>query len=299
MKELPQFRREEETMNLENIALQQGSPVTRWEIYMPHMSFAEWEDRINKLTPAVYCTWMKLWISADRKTQREIKGDIVPRSIQNLAAYLEMSEMNLRRHLKPLYNFGLIDFVEHAEAKRSSQKPVNIVVYPYPFYDKQYRDKPLEELRNYDTDYSSKAKKHGEAGARRKREIKIFEKVNQEQRQRISMEPIMPIPEDPAAEAERLAAQREIDVMQWLDYSDLPTFLQQGIVNKLKIMKIMQYVTAQVLGEARSSLPRFNDPHFNEHDYVHDFTFKVFEIVTEQKKKAAYPPRNETAELPY
>ena len=69
-----------------------------------------------------------------------------------------------------MWETGLIDFREFKESERKSQKPVNIIVYEYPFNDAQYEYLPLEKRRDWDKDYKSEGKTAGKKGGAPKKE---------------------------------------------------------------------------------------------------------------------------------
>ena len=80
--------------------------------------------------------------------------DLVPRSMKNLAAYLEISEQTLYRRIAPLWEFGLIDIIEYEGSYKTGQKPKNIIVYEYPKNEKSLSVAPLEKCRDWKTNYS-------------------------------------------------------------------------------------------------------------------------------------------------
>src|SRR5699024_8408862 len=69
---------------------------------------------------------------------------------------------------RPLWNYGLIDLKEYYNDKIKGTSATNIIVYKYPQNKKELETKPLEKIRDYETDYNSNARVFGKLGGRPK-----------------------------------------------------------------------------------------------------------------------------------
>src|SRR5699024_11578604 len=93
----------------------------------------------------------------------------VPRSITSVAKELNMTRTTLYNTvIRPLWNYGLIDLKEYYNEKIKGTSATNIIVYKYPQNKKELETKPIEKIRDYDTDYNSKAKVFAKLGGRQK-----------------------------------------------------------------------------------------------------------------------------------
>lgn len=125
---------------------------SRNELQLPILHFVVVDDWMPKLGKS-FELWLKLHTLADRSDSAR-QFDLVPRSMKNLAAYLEISEQTLYRRIAPLWEFGLVDIIEYEGSYKTGQKPKNIIVYEYPKNEKSLSVAPLEKCRDWKTDYS-------------------------------------------------------------------------------------------------------------------------------------------------
>ncbi|WP_079524958.1 MULTISPECIES: hypothetical protein [Halobacillus] len=140
----------------------------RGELRLPQLHFVAMDDWVDKLGEKSFVLWLKLLTHADRRDPERIQ-DIVPYDIESLAKkHLGMSKAKFYRLIKPLWNYGLVDLIEYEASTRKTQKPVNVIIYEYPQNDYGLAIKPLEKLRDYETDYKSSGTKFGKKGGRPK-----------------------------------------------------------------------------------------------------------------------------------
>lgn len=138
-----------------------AAKVPKEELPLPHLHFIAATDWIDKLGEKAFCGYLKLFTMAyqDEKTLKHDSAKI------SSSLDFARKEMNLgskatfyNKVLIPLWNYGLIDLVESGEVKSNVQKPLNIIVYPYPNMEFKRMVMPLDKIRNYDTDYNSEAR---------------------------------------------------------------------------------------------------------------------------------------------
>lgn len=140
----------------------------REELYLERLYYAavdpfEKNSWVNVLGAKTFVTWLQLQTLVDRSEEGKEKynneGYTVPRSIKQTAILLGMSRTTLYENLKILWNYGFIDFEEWEQHNTTGQKAINILVYPYPQNDLQLQHQPLQKIRDYNTEYSSNARK--------------------------------------------------------------------------------------------------------------------------------------------
>lgn len=148
------------------VTFEEGRKRTRGELRLPQLHFIAMDDWVKKLGNRAFIAWLQFYTFVDR-TNSDTK-DSIPKSMKELAKKLEVSEPTLYNTIiRPLWNFGLIDIKEHVIGKTTYK---NIIVYEYPQNDPALSTKPLEKIRDYDTDYHSVQKAGGKLGAKKKRE---------------------------------------------------------------------------------------------------------------------------------
>lgn len=138
--------------------------VPKEQLRLPQLHFITAMDWIDKLGETAFCAYLKLFTLADRKG-KSLKTDEakIKDSLANVQKQLGVSKGTFyNKVIKPLWNHNLIDLetYEESKMKKNAQKPVNIVVYPYPDMKFDNMVKPLEKLRDYDNDYNSEARIH-------------------------------------------------------------------------------------------------------------------------------------------
>ncbi|MEP9408528.1 hypothetical protein ABKP09_19615 [Peribacillus frigoritolerans] len=141
----------------------ENAEIPKEHIRLPQLHFVAAMDWIDKLGEKAFCGYLKLFTLGDRKG-KSLKDDSanIPKSLDLVRKDIGISSKTTfyDKVIKPLWNFGLIDLEEYEASTRKSQKPVNIIVYPYPNMEYERMVKPLEKLRDYETDYNSAAKIH-------------------------------------------------------------------------------------------------------------------------------------------
>lgn len=151
------------TQQLQPVTFKEGKRP-RKTLEMPTVHFIELDDWVEKLGEKPYLFWKRMYTWIDRKVDKaNIK---LKRSLQSVAEEAGISLSTLRRWIKVLWEYGLIDLEEWTEANRQTQKPVNIIVYVNPQNDHSLRTEPLEKCRDWKTDYHSAARVAGLRGGR-------------------------------------------------------------------------------------------------------------------------------------
>jgi len=148
----------------------------RHELNLPILYFpvadaftVSWIDTLGEKS---FCAWLKLHTLVNRTDEAYSEygnRQTIPRSIEDLAALFKVSKPTFYKLIKPLWNYGLIDIVEWKNHAKIGQKAMNIIVYQYPQNNKHLETKPLEKVRDYETDYQSNGKIFGKMGGEVKR----------------------------------------------------------------------------------------------------------------------------------
>src|SRR5699024_5890630 len=100
------------------------------------------------------------------------ENDVIPTSFKKVMERLNVGRKKFYNSIiRPLWNYGLIDIMEYNKSNSDGQKPMNIIVYEYPQNDITKKYEPLEQIRNYDTDYSSASRTFAQKGGRKKSNI--------------------------------------------------------------------------------------------------------------------------------
>lgn len=147
--------------------------LKREELSLPQLHYIVADDWINKIGNNAFIGWLKLYSLADRSnTSTDVdkwRESHVPRSITSVAKELNMTRTTLYNTvIRPLWNYGLIDLKEYYNEKIKGTSATNIIVYKYPQNKKELETKPLEKIRDYETDYNSNARVFGKLGGRPK-----------------------------------------------------------------------------------------------------------------------------------
>lgn len=130
---------------------------TKNELFYQRSYFAE-SEWIDALGDSTYCLWRKLITKVDRSRDALAKygnRNTVPFSLARLAEIIGMTQKTLYKHARKLWNAGLIDFMEWGACGKLGKKPLNIVVYNYPQNTTETATKPLQFVRDYDTQYEA------------------------------------------------------------------------------------------------------------------------------------------------
>lgn len=145
----------------------------RNELELPRLYFVVVDQWLDVIGEKAFISWLKFYSWADRSNDDTNKWNEarVPVSFNALIKRLGVGKDTFyNKILKPLWNVGLIDLEEYEDSENEGNKPVNIIVYKYPQNNIALASKPLEKIRNYDTDYSSRAKTFAKLGGRPKKD---------------------------------------------------------------------------------------------------------------------------------
>lgn len=158
----------EREQNNGNITFKQGRKK-REELQLPILHFVVSDDWVDKLGHDAFIAWLKFYSWCDRSDERKNRDyDVVPRSFRAIMKELGVGTKKFYNSIiRPLWNYGLIDIEEYKDSSIKGNKPKNIVVYEYPQNDISKKTKPLEKVRDYDTEYSSEARKFALKGGRK------------------------------------------------------------------------------------------------------------------------------------
>lgn len=137
---------------------------------LPQGSYIQADDWMEYLGYEQYCWWLKFHSWVNRQKDRVTENHI-PYTLEDIYKNrFKISKTTFYRKIKVLWEVGLIDFREFEESERKSQKPINIIVYEYPYNDARYEYLPLEKRRDWDKDYISAGKTAGKKGGKPKKE---------------------------------------------------------------------------------------------------------------------------------
>ncbi|UTV34889.1 hypothetical protein [Bacillus altitudinis] len=127
------------------ITIEKGK-TPRKGLRLPTLHFIVADDWIDKLGEKSFTLWLRLLTKVDRTDDRK---DTVKYSQHALAKALGMSYTKLLRLLQPLYEYGLIDYIEY---KASEKAPAceNVVVFEYPQNNPDLDKEPLELCRKWE-----------------------------------------------------------------------------------------------------------------------------------------------------
>ncbi|MGG5759249.1 hypothetical protein ACQ3VF_26475 [Bacillus toyonensis] len=116
---------------------------TRHQLNLPFLHFVAVDDWFEKIGEKSFCMWLKLLTMVDRKNGK----DTVKYSQQLLAKTLGVSKPTLIKLLKPLYEYGFIDYIEYMQEGKAFQ---NVVVFESPLNDDTNLLKPLVKIRDWE-----------------------------------------------------------------------------------------------------------------------------------------------------
>ena len=174
----------------------------REELSLPHMYYVVADNWIDTLSEKTFCLWLKFITICDR-SDSDRENDKIPDSIAGVAERFGMSKNTFMKHIKTLWNYGLIDLEEYAKSKNEGQKPINIIVYEAPQNRTELMIKPLEKVRDYAKDYNSAAKKF----AARKKKKASGEQAKKPAVKRVST-PVQKTERAPVQKIERAPVQK-------------------------------------------------------------------------------------------
>lgn len=119
--------------------------VERNQLGLPKPYFVVVDDWFGKIGEKAYILWFKLLTKVDRTDSEK---NTVKYTQQSLAKALGISKPTLISQLKPLYEYGFIDYKEYVFENGNVGE--NIVVYEAPLNDKTNLMRPLEKIRDWE-----------------------------------------------------------------------------------------------------------------------------------------------------
>lgn len=119
--------------------------VERNQLGLPKPYFVVVDDWFGKIGEKAYILWFKLLTKVDRTDNEK---NTVKYTQQSLAKALGISKPTLISQLKPLYEYGFIDYKEYVFENGNVGE--NIVVYEAPLNDKTNLMRPLEKIRDWE-----------------------------------------------------------------------------------------------------------------------------------------------------
>ncbi|MGF9741567.1 hypothetical protein ABEX38_29810 [Priestia megaterium] len=203
---------------------------TREQLNLPVMSYIVCDDWMDKLGEKSFCFWLKLHTMVDRTNEFEK----VPTSQSRLAERQGIARTTLHRYLAPLFEYGLIDYVVYEEYHNDGTKPVNIVVYDYPFNDETKMRKPLEKVRNW-KDRTSTEYQHSLQGGKQKQDAAV-EKI-EEEKPSVKFEEAIEIKLDFRNVQLEKNEVNMTHLKEWIQKTKESTEVVLGVIDKLALYK--------------------------------------------------------------
>lgn len=156
-----------------SVTFKKAKKKTRNELQLPILHFVCMDDWIEKIGDKAFTAWLKFYTWCNREEDENgnrPEDDVIPSSLTKVQKRLGVGKDTFyNKILKPLWNYGLIDVFEYKSENWKGQGNVNIIVYEYPQNEHALSTKPLEKVRDYDTDYISQAKTFAKLGGRPKK----------------------------------------------------------------------------------------------------------------------------------
>lgn len=156
-----------------SVTFKKAKKKTRNELQLPILHFVCMDDWIEKIGDKAFTAWLKFYTWCNREEDENGNrpdDDVIPYSLTKVQKRLGVGKDTFyNKILKPLWNHGLIDVFEYKSEGWKGQGNVNIIVYEYPQNEHALSTKPLEKIRDYDTDYTSQAKTFAKLGGRPKK----------------------------------------------------------------------------------------------------------------------------------
>lgn len=151
-------------MQQQSVTFSHAKKRTRAELRLPQLHFIAADDWADKLGEKSFLAWLKFYTYADRRAE-DRENDLIPSSMNGLCKKLGVSKSTFYQTVIPaLWNFGLIDFEEYENGNVTA---LNIIVYEYPQNKPELATKPLDKIRDYQTEWQSKNRENGKKGGRK------------------------------------------------------------------------------------------------------------------------------------
>lgn len=117
----------------------------RHQLRLPQPYYVVVDDWLDKLGEKSYLLWFKLIAKVDRTDDTR---DTVKYTQSKLAKSLDISKPTLIKYLKPLYEYGFINYKEYEF--ENGNVGMNITVFEAPMNDEANLSKPLVKIRDWD-----------------------------------------------------------------------------------------------------------------------------------------------------
>lgn len=139
----------------------------RHRLRLPQLHYVACDDWIDKLGERALCAWLRFITWADRSAE-DRENDTIPNSLGGIAKKLGVSLPTFYKHvIRPLWDYKLIDLQEYEMGKNNTC--LNIVIYSYPQDDETLMTKPLEKVRDYESEYVSSKRTNAQMGAKKRK----------------------------------------------------------------------------------------------------------------------------------
>jgi hypothetical protein len=166
----------------QNVSFKKGK-VPRSELELPTLHFVVMDQWVDVIGEKALFSWLKMYTWCKRDEQdSEVnlwEQAKIPTSMNKIIKKLGVGRDTFyNKILKPLWNVGLIDIEEYQHSENEGLKPMNVIVYKYPQNEKALSHKPIEIIRDYNSDYHSEAKTFTKKGGRPKGKSKENESIS-------------------------------------------------------------------------------------------------------------------------
>ncbi|WP_426455334.1 hypothetical protein ACP26L_36505 (plasmid) [Paenibacillus sp. S-38] len=142
--------------------------ASRASLNLPCQKYIELDDWEPKLGKA-YIVWKKLQTMVNRK-DRDRPYDKIDCSQNILAKRMGIGKVTFQKLVRLLWDYALIDLVDvkARDCSGTIQECTNIIVHKYPQNNPELAEKPLEKVRDFDTQRITAKRKAGALGGRPK-----------------------------------------------------------------------------------------------------------------------------------
>ncbi|MGG0487242.1 hypothetical protein ABEY65_28230 [Priestia aryabhattai] len=203
----------------------------RSTVPMMPLTFIAMDDWVDKVGEKSFILWMKIYTKVDRTGGFEEKT--VKYSQKSLAKSLNMSYSTMLRLLKPLYEYGLIDYIQYPTGKGNVAE--NIIIHTIPQNKPELAFAPLEKCREWEqrTDERFNFTKQG---GRPKKEEKPEEKKEEPKKPAKKEVPLNETIERKIEQSEDLLIANNVDIEQlknWIRVTSEPVPVIVQIIENL------------------------------------------------------------------
>lgn len=117
----------------------------RKELRLPQAHFIVADDWLDKLGAEPYCMYLRLYTMVTRKDVDQPK---IKESQLGVAKKLGVAKATFYKRLKPLYEYGLVDFTTYID--KDGNECQNLIVHEYPQNSYALAIEPLEKVRDWE-----------------------------------------------------------------------------------------------------------------------------------------------------